>query len=333
MKHRLLLLFVSSWFVACGTSEPTNSSTPVADADDVAKYDTNPIFGSDTKPAADTATAADTTTTADSTADTALDTSPPPDTGTCTPDCADKQCGPDGCGSLCGVCIFGKKCSNLGKCIGDCEPQCEGKICGSDACGGSCGTCPPDFSCGSDGLCYEAVCDPKCDGKVCGPDGCGGTCGQCVNNDDCVDGQCVTGPCSGIPDVGLCIDDVAFACEAGQKVTVDCKETPGMMCGWNAIDGSYTCIPYEECVPQCDNKECGDDGCGGQCGNCPGGWPCEVYECKPKAGAACGYITPVGTCINNMLWYCGGDTLFAQKCDAVGKTCKFNPNTLKNECL
>ena len=33
------------------------------------------------------------------------------------------------------------------------------------------------------------------------------------------------------------------------------------------------------CVPDCENKECGDDGCGGSCGACPNGQGCSNFVC------------------------------------------------------
>ncbi len=36
----------------------------------------------------------------------------------CTPQCAGRQCGPDGCGGDCGVCAAGQTCSADGLCAG-----------------------------------------------------------------------------------------------------------------------------------------------------------------------------------------------------------------------
>jgi len=62
------------------------------------------------------------------------------DDGTCIclPDCAGKECGPDGCGGICGLCADGTACVD-GQC--PCEPVCDGFACGDDGCGGSCGQC------------------------------------------------------------------------------------------------------------------------------------------------------------------------------------------------
>jgi len=41
------------------------------------------------------------------------------------------------------------------------------------------------------------------------------------------------------------------------------------------------CQPPEECqcVPDCQEKQCGDDGCGGYCGQCAAGYACAAGEC------------------------------------------------------
>ena len=56
------------------------------------------------------------------------------------PDCAGKQCGPDGVGGSCGWCSGSQSCQG-GQCVdpGDCVPQCAGKKIGEDdECGGVC---------------------------------------------------------------------------------------------------------------------------------------------------------------------------------------------------
>src|SRR5262249_24188870 len=35
------------------------------------------------------------------------------------------------------------------------------------------------------------------------------------------------------------------------------------------------------CTPNCENRQCGDDGCGQTCGSCPSGKTCSVGECSP----------------------------------------------------
>ena len=266
---------------------------------------------------------------------------PPPDTGdagdadpdACTADCDGKECGGDGCGGLCGICLFGEVCNAAQQCGPPCDPVCAGKLCGSDGCGGSCGDCPEGFECGPDFKCYDVVCEGSCDGKVCGDDGCGASCGECVDGDLCEEGQCVAGPCSGIPEYGKCEAGQAVLCIGGAKFVKDCTLLEGMVCGWNPDDGLYGCVEEAECIPDCAGKECGDDGCEGKCGSCPEGWPCEVGTCKLKDGAACGYVTGVGICEGQVLWYCSEGKLYTMDCSIPAKTCGFDPGAGANQCL
>jgi hypothetical protein len=96
----------------------------------------------------------------------------------CVPSCYGKECGDDGCGSVCGNCPSNEVCQN-GVCVPLCQRKCEGKECGPDGCGGTCGQCPPDFACSEQGLCVKPPCIPDCKNKECGSDLCGGSCGVC----------------------------------------------------------------------------------------------------------------------------------------------------------
>ena len=89
--------------------------------------------------------------------------------GECQPDCAGKDCGPDGCGGSCGTCIAPLLCAeSTGQCVED---------------DGLCGSCPPPGKCHG-----GACCDPNCYGQVCGFSACGGSCGTCpLEQPLCVD--------------------------------------------------------------------------------------------------------------------------------------------------
>jgi hypothetical protein len=165
----------------------------------------------------------------------------------CTPQCAGKQCGSDGCGGTCGTCGSGQTCSLSSQCA--CTPSCTGKQCGADGCGGSCGTCPGGQVCTTAGACS---CVPSCAGRACGSDGCGGSCGGCPSGQSCNNGlgQCVMGvnPCEGL----------------------DCgPDGQGGDCGTCPQD--FTCTAQGSCSGSavlCGNKLCGPDGVGGSCGTC-----------------------------------------------------------------
>ena len=272
------------------------------------------------------------------------------DDGSCKPQCtfeddSPKECGPDGCGSICGFCEYGFSCVDH-VCKEYCEPQCTtpgggAKQCGPDGCYG---TCPPgcegDFSCGDDGLCYpDCDHDAKCEGKQCGPDGCGGTCGSCGIGELCNEetGLCYPHPCGNIPDKGKCTEDnVLMECINNELVETSC---PGLgddfYCKWDGPTQKFVCS--EGCVPNCKfpdetPKECGYDGCYGVCGNCTEGWPCEAGACYPAAGASCGWITQSGICMEKLLWFCNGGKLYIDDCEANGMNCGFDTGTGKYKC-
>jgi hypothetical protein len=205
--------------------------------------------------------------------------------GSCTPQCAGRECGSDGCGGVCGQCAPGASCNASGRCVQGCTPSCTGRECGSDGCGGSCGTCPAGRACGANGRCES--CTPNCAGRACGSDGCGGTCGSCDHGETCT---------------------AAGVCQAGCVPSCTGRE-----CGDNGCGGTCgTCRAGEHCtaagqcegacVPDCRNRECGSNGCGGSCGQCPSGWTCSAAgrcqsDCTPDCrGKECGNDGCGGSC-------------------------------------
>jgi len=70
----------------------------------------------------------------------------------------------------------------------------------------------------------------------------------------------------------------------------ECKEAEGENCGncpqdCTCPEGS-SCFQAECCSPDCEGKECGDDGCGGSCGECGEGTVCVENQCGPQNGCA-----------------------------------------------
>lgn len=271
----------------------------------------------------------------------------------CVPNCKGKECGPDGCGGVCGYCAYGQLCSLEGKChANSCQTQCVAvvggkevvKECGPDGCGGYCGYCVVEGQkCGTDGFCYDAACQPDCakKNKECGPDGCGESCGFCEPGEWCNEQfKCVPHPCGDVPSFGRCEEnDILVECIDMTLTETDCKkfeETP--MCGWDEEKGKFACVPPKPCQPNCkfpdqSDKECGPDGCSGVCGVCPTGWGCFAGLCKPAEGATCGYIDSSGHCIGNVRWFCSSGKLYDQDCTAIGKKCTWNKDTKAVECL
>ena len=244
----------------------------------------------------------------------------------CVPACGGKQCGPDGCSGICGVCPDTHYCDNY-KCKPVCQPTCVGpdgvpKECGGDGCGGSCGSCPPNMQC--DGGQCENVCIPSCGGKQCGSDGCGGVCGFCPDGFACTpSGSCESvGPvcgdgacdfwdgesCKTCPwDCGPCGDGCTVTqwpgCNGCACEECVCAQDP--FCCNNSWDSLCVNECYDcggcGCVPECQGKECGGDGCGGSCGGCPPNENCQngvcVGGCQPDClGKQCGSDGCGGSC-------------------------------------
>jgi hypothetical protein len=238
----------------------------------------------------------------------------------CLPSCLGKVCGPDGCGGSCegatGGCDGGETCSSHGHCVptawtcdqrlydaGDhcdcgcgapdpdcdngglavlgCEPQdrctngnCEPRVPAAWTCNPAhfddgrycecaCGVVDPDcddaanavLGCGHGETCdVGGTCQPcvgDCTGLSCGDDGCGGSCGTCGFILD--------------PETGEANE--LLACVSGSCVP-GCSPTP-ILCAD-------------------ESRECGPDGCGGECGTCAAGRICSgTFECVVAQGLSC----------------------------------------------
>ncbi len=232
----------------------------------------------------------------------------------CLSSCDGKECGSDGCGGDCGACSGTDVCED-GACV-TCQPLCEGKNCGADGCGGTCGNCLGGTICAA--------------GQCVTPDSCVGSCGgqadggcycdtACADYGDCCEDVCeacpeICGdppdPCNGITGEGCCAGDEVLYCENDVIKSMNCVDEPS--CGWDVENDYYICgmeaAPDPEgvypmdcaelCTPDCGDKICGGDGCGGDCGACPDG-----DACTPE-GECCTPSCDEKICGNNG---CGGD--------------------------
>ncbi|MFH1531563.1 MAG: hypothetical protein ABIK09_12615 [Pseudomonadota bacterium] len=221
----------------------------------------------------------------------------------CAPDCTGKDCGDDGCGSLCGACTGQDACES-GLCI--CQPLCAGKECGPDGCGGDCGVCTGQDAC----LGGACICQPACDGKDCGPDGCGGSCGACDDGLSCTADACLGGLCVATIGPFFCLLDgtcVPSGTENPLNPCEACKPATAQE-AWTVLEDGTSCGVGDVCfqggccaaAANCTGKECGDDGCGGDCGDCAGTQALCVdgfCVCQPDCdGKSCGGDGCVGTC-------------------------------------
>src|SRR5881628_3967711 len=86
--------------------------------------------------------------------------------------------------------------------------------------------------------------------------------GACRTNNEptCSERNC-DGCCQGVCKPGRAQDD---ACGSGGDTCEDCTAT-----GKHCVLGK--CVA---CIPNCAGKVCGDNNCGGRCGNCNPGFAC-----------------------------------------------------------
>jgi hypothetical protein len=189
------------------------------------------------------------------------------DDGDGTYDCQDQDCllvppcKKKTCGN--GQCEQGEDCV---VCPEDCTDGCE-VACGDGVCHkGECESCPKDcVNC--PGMCNDGVCSKNEDCLKCPAD-----CGTCPV--ECGDGDCGEGEnCHSCPgDCGQCPTVCGDAiCEPPENCST-CDD-----CGCEPIE---TCIDGDCCMPVCFDMECGDDECGGVCGQCLPNFECKAGECK-----------------------------------------------------
>jgi hypothetical protein len=260
----------------------------------------------------------------------------------CVPDCDGKTCGDDGCEGSCGGCPPGQLCDAAFHLCIDCTPDCFGKACGDDGCGGACGACEPGLQCGATGQCQ--ACEPACDGKVCGDDGCGGLCGSCAADSLCVEGGCAPLLCSGQCGAEVVTSPEGEACSCSPFCLGETNCCAGF-CDSCGEDYESLC-----CAPQCDGRECGDDGCWGSCGACKVSQSCiegVCVTCQPDClnkgcgpdgcGGSCGSCSAGFECEGGYCVVCEPDCV-GNACgpDGCGGSCgSCNPGTLceGNDCV
>ena len=171
-----------------------------------------------------------------------------------------------------------------------CVPQCFGKRCGDDRCGGTCGQCAPQQTCNGDGICE----DPH------------------TLSLNIVMGRGAQGSVSFDPARDACTSQCTTQFPRGTSVmlTARAATTAEIFQGWGGDCGGSdnTCTVSmnaaknvtakfdKPCVPQCERKNCGPNGCiGGSCGRCTSGQTCNAgvcgapQTCRPNcAGKQCG---------------------------------------------
>jgi hypothetical protein len=185
----------------------------------------------------------------------------------------------------------------------------------------------------------KACLDATCSGR------CGGECGGCpAAGTVCVAGACLPldqEPCARIGEAGCCAGGQAVHCVDGRLQATACG---GANCGWD--NDRYACWGFGvdptgvhaidcPCVPDCDGKACGDDGCGGSCGACASGFVCLEGRCAPNKADDCG-MPLVDRCEGDVVKECvdpGQGPAMYIDCARTGTICTWIDNTNRYDCL
>ena len=247
----------------------------------------------------------------------------------CTPDCADKECGSDGCESTCGTCGVGTSCQ-----VGKCEVKCGDGQCGGDE--DKC-NCPGDCTGGCAGCCAGTVCKAGTSNGECGKEG--AACAACSGGETCQSQACQhkcgdlscggTETCANCPkDCGECPECTADSdCDAFEDGDV-CNGT--LFC--DKLSNPWSCAIDAGSVVVCPDPEGPNAACQlavcdpgtGSCSMvavtdgepCPGPSVCWLGVCAPVAwtdpvSGLTWQVTPTG---GTMKWsdakaHCAGLTL------------------------
>ena len=232
--------------------------------------------------------------------------------GSCTPDCAGRWCGDDGCGGQCGVCPDWAPVCDQGSCQMTALPS-EDASTSQDANGDAGfpmadvkldGGAPAqdvvderqgaDTKPGPDGACVG-----NCVGKMCGDDGCGGSCGLCPPQAAfCDSGQCTVcdtetcgGKLAGNPDALCSLYDLAYgygtlkcqpSCELDTSLCVPAPEpgqhgAPCALGQQGVCEDPYSCMLVEAAK---SSYHCLVP-CSASAA-CPEGWSCEQLSQQSK---------------------------------------------------
>ncbi|MEO2169319.1 MAG: hypothetical protein ABGY42_14620 [bacterium] len=169
----------------------------------------------------------------------------------------------------------------------DCQPDCSDRACGDDGCGGSCGTCDPGEVC-DDGNC-EAV-RPPCEidggGCACALSTCLPVVASLLNLNALCDASLLPDSCTTVLNEAFGAEGCGPVCKGltvpGLETLCEMPECSDFL-DLAALTGApKICQCF--CEPQCEDKVCGADGCGGLCGACPEGESCGFGECLTVNG-------------------------------------------------
>ena len=205
------------------------------------------------------------------------------------------------------------------------------------------GSCNADDTCDAPADGYTGECTPNSlQVDICwGPEWeC--TCNDCDTACDYDPGTAVD-QCFGITYDGCCSGPTSLVyCDGGNLAGGE-DACEGQPCGWDPDNNWYDCgfegedpsgakprsceeaMAQAECEPVCDGKACGDDGCGGSCGDCAANEQCNLDgACVALCTDEC--VEGETGCDGDSAWTCapseqGCLVPVSQDCTEHGKAC------------
>ena len=259
------------------------------------------------------------------------------DDNPCTYDFCDENQGCVSLNSNDALCEDGDLCNGIETCLdGDCLPGvplvcADENPCTDESCDPTVGCqytpddnndCLDQDACNGAETCVNGECIPAanldCDDQnPCTDDSCEAAVG-CINTPDnnnvcadddlcngtenCIAGTCTPGAALNCDDEDPCTDD---SCDQ-QNGCLNSTSADGTPCpggdSWTCLSGA--CV----CQPECDGKDCGDNGCGGVCGDCTGDKNCvnglceDPYSCSDilQCSLACNFTMEcISQCYGN----------------------------------
>ncbi len=221
---------------------------------------------------------------------------------TCTPKCAAKACGPNGCGGSCGTCDGNQTCDASGNCV----KQSGGTVALGASCVGTTDACVAGAKCAaiadlSDWTCQKA----RNAGQSCGPG-----IGECATGAVCnfIDStlkgmKCYAttsiGSACSTPGFGDCAADATCVYTDNQGSSTQCVSAvgPGGTCDVISVGlctAGYGCVPASSGSGyQCLADVPAGSSCGAATGGCASGSDC-VYDSSAKASATCQAAGQIG---------------------------------------
>jgi hypothetical protein len=244
----------------------------------------------------------------------------------CAPNCAGRECGPDGCDGFCAPyyddCPGSDVCTIAGQC---CSPSCPSPssvscgstYTGSNGCGGSCNV--QGMKCSGGQWCDTSYHPDKC---VSCDDA-----GDCADGNVCTDDSCNQGTCANTAVPGRTCTPSGYPLNSGS-----CQADAS--CVWNGCgENQADCDGDGDCENLLtDNSNCGS--CGNACAaneSCSNGYcgcvPGTTVDCFPYATGAPG----VGLCVAGTRT-CNAQGSYGACTGSIGPTTEVCDNGLDEDC-